>query len=413
MPAARRSKAKMADSPLQNPDKPIHQVAAAIQEYLYMPDPSLFYVVVGTAAGNMVKGKPIWMVLVGGSSSGKTEMLTSISGLPKEICRLQTVSTIKSIGVLLSGTRKAEIGRMASGGILKQVEPTGILLMTDMAGLLQLPKETCGEIMGAFRDIYDGHYERPIGTDGGRILNWGPGNRIGFMAASTSLIDRHAILNSQLGERWVYYRMPHTDGLGETQAALRNRDPQESQEAIRAYTTSLFSAYGLSMDKQQDRRLLTPVEEGRFFALGSLCARIRSEVPRDSYRKEQIVDMIDPERPMRITLMCTQLYLGLEVFELTEAERWPLVGKVALDSVPRLRAEVVKTIMNSIKAGVGNTIGIKNMKELLGISDVPAGIVIEDLCKLGIVRKIEQKSTGGMLALTEWAREMVAKGWGV
>jgi len=61
---------------------PLDAVMATFNRWLFLPDPGLIYAVLGTLAANRMSGDPVWLMLVGASSSGKTEGLLSLARLP-------------------------------------------------------------------------------------------------------------------------------------------------------------------------------------------------------------------------------------------------------------------------------------------------------------------------------------------
>src|SRR5205823_5746869 len=57
-------------------------VVSVFQRHLYLPDPSPVYVMLGAVAANYMTGDPVWLMVVAGPGSGKTEQLGSLSALP-------------------------------------------------------------------------------------------------------------------------------------------------------------------------------------------------------------------------------------------------------------------------------------------------------------------------------------------
>lgn len=401
----KKSKASFSQSPLAKPQALIHSLAGEIQNYLHFPDPSALYVALGTVAANMIHGNPVWLILVGPPGSGKTEIIEMFKDLSEHT---RTVSSIDSPAALLSGTARKEIGKGATGGILREVGSNGMLLMTDMAGMLKLPVDPLGKVLAAFRDIYGGHWVRAIGAEGGRSLVWGPGNKLTFIAASTPAIDRHHSMNAELGERWIYYRFPESDSHGETQSALRNKNPQEGREVMRQHVRNFFGALDMSLTDLKEKRDFTGYEEMRLECMAQLSARMRSDVPRDGWTK-QVIDIADPERPQRLATVLGQLYLGLEAIGLPEGERWWLVGKVATDSVPRLRAEIVKLVAKAEGRRMDLTeLGLR-LRMLRSQKTVDQAV--EDLSIHNVVEVRKEKGEKTQVGLSSWASELFEKGW--
>lgn len=52
------------------------------RDRLHLPDLGALYATLGAVAGNWMRGDPIWLLLVGPSSSGKTELVGALAELP-------------------------------------------------------------------------------------------------------------------------------------------------------------------------------------------------------------------------------------------------------------------------------------------------------------------------------------------
>jgi len=392
-----------------------------IRRYLYLPDPSPLLVTLGAVAANRLPGNPVWLILVGPSACGKTQMLELLAGLPSA----RIVSTIASPAALLSGTFRKDAPPGGSGGLLRELGLNGILLMTDMAGMLALPAISLQQVLAAFRDIYGGRWVRPIAGGGGRRLIWGPqkaGEPFGhltFLGAATPAIDRHQRLNRELGERWLYFRFPASDSLGETARALQNKDPLEVNRILRGRVAGFFRTLA-----PRPKRDWTPTEERRFTAMASLSVRLRSPV---RHSLEGVAEAMEAERPQRLATVLGQLALGLEAIGLGEAERWPLVAKVALDSTPRLAAELVRVLHQLTPPA--EVLGLRDLAFHLkqwGRSQFLVQRIVEDLQIHGVVEVFRSgrppKSitmdhaveTGGpelSVGLSPFTRHCLEQGW--
>jgi hypothetical protein len=154
----------------------IHDVVTVFRKWLYLPSLIPLYAALGTAAGNRLQGEPVWLMLVGAPSSGKTELLMSLKELPE----VRVVGTL-SEGGLLSGTSQKERALSAQGGLLKEVGDFGQLIVKDFTSVLSMAKSGQGPLLAALREIYDGHWTRTVGTDGGQSLAWS--GKLGLLEA--------------------------------------------------------------------------------------------------------------------------------------------------------------------------------------------------------------------------------------
>ena len=169
MPAAgmRRTRGRassLIDSPLAHPRTPIHRLAAAFQDYLHFPVPDPLYALVGAMTGTMMNSYPVWLMLIGPSSCGKTVLLESMLVLDK----IREIDSVTGEAAFLSGTKQKERAKDAKGGLLREIGDRGLMVLSDFTTILSKANTAKDEIMTALRKVYDGRYTRTVGTDGGQ-----------------------------------------------------------------------------------------------------------------------------------------------------------------------------------------------------------------------------------------------------
>jgi hypothetical protein len=102
-------------------------------------------------------------------------------------------STIASEGALLSATSRKDRSKTATGGLLRKIGDRGVLVVKDVTSILSAARETRGMVLAAIREIYDGRWERNVGSDGGQTLTWT--GRIAVVGAVTTVWDAaHAVV---------------------------------------------------------------------------------------------------------------------------------------------------------------------------------------------------------------------------
>lgn len=340
-----RRRTRLTKSKLAGGHSPIYELAAEFQNYMHLPDPSPLYAMLGTVAAAMLQGPPVWVMIVAAQGSGKTMLLNSIIRLPG----IHLPGTIEGVASLLSGTRKKEREKNASGGLLRALGKRGMLVWPEFTGQIQLPPDALKAVFTAFREMFDGQYRRPIGTDGGSVMWWpGPGvesrGRIGVIGGVTPHIDQaiHAI-NSTMGDRLLYFRTDIGGGVTEAISALRDSDDEDALEARQAMIENFFSGLGMSILAPLPRRKLTLGEMSWLASIGEIAARARSSVPRSGYNHE-IVDMPTIEPAPRIAVTLGQLYVALDHIGLDEEDIKPLLKKIGFDSIPRLRTAIIREL---------------------------------------------------------------------
>lgn len=405
----------LSSSRLARPQQLIHGLAAEVQEWLYYPEPQPLYVVLGTVAANMMRGVPVWMMLVGPPSSGRTCILDALKDVPK----LHFADNVSGPASLLSGTGKKERAKTATGGLMNKIGLRGMIVMEDFTNVLSMDHKAMKETIGAFRRVFDGEWNREVGSDGGMTLSWGtkeqggPG-RVGFIGAVTPKIDEHHTSIQELGQRWLYYRFPRSDGIGESRAALKVRDREGMTRELQGLVADFFEAVGLGGWDGTTPRALESREADRLIAMAGLMVAIRSHVPRDRYTRE-ITGRTEIEGSSRMAQSLGQLYLGLEAVGLSEEERWSVVGKVATDSAPVLKVAVVEELAAWELAGKAAAgMEADNIRERLRCGKgtmerlVGGSGMVGDLEVVGVVNRVKGES---VVRLSGWARKLIAAGW--
>ena len=164
-------------------------------------------------AANRMDGDPVWLMVVGPPSGGKTESIIAIATLPD--VRLGATLTEAA---LLSGTpKKQSVGK---GGLLREIGAFGILVLKDFTSILSMNRDQRGQLLAALREIFDGSWTRHVGADGGRTLEWS--GKLGLIAGCTAAIDSHHAVMSVMGERFLLYRLPRIDPAKQAERALAN-----------------------------------------------------------------------------------------------------------------------------------------------------------------------------------------------
>src|SRR5262249_42479656 len=204
-------------------EEPLATLVEYVQDYMHLPDPGPFVLVLGAVAANRLDGNPVWLMLVASASSGKTELLDTILDVPK-VHRAATLTE----AALLSGTPTKDRTTNATGGLLRMIGKQGIVVAKDFTSVLCMNRNQRAAILAALREIHDGHWIRHVGTDGGRALPWE--GRMGFLGGVTDVIDSHHAVISALGDRFLYCRIQAESNMRRCVA----RKVIERGEAMRA-----------------------------------------------------------------------------------------------------------------------------------------------------------------------------------
>jgi hypothetical protein len=188
------------------PDVPpmtIAQVEAVYGRWLHDGDKVTTRVVHAVYVANMaLAGDPVWVFLVGGSGQGKTERLAPLDKMPPVVL----ASALSGEAALLSATPRKDRAEHAHGGLLRRIGGKGILVLKDFTTVLEMDRTARGQVLAALREIYDGRWDREVGTDGGQTLTWT--GKCGFIAGCTGAIDRAHSVTAEMGPRSLFVRLP-------------------------------------------------------------------------------------------------------------------------------------------------------------------------------------------------------------
>jgi hypothetical protein len=372
---------------------PVEELAGRVREYLHLPDPSALYTLLGAVAANLIEGNSVWLMLVGPASAGGSELLNMLLGLPN----IFEAGMIDSPAAFLSGSSKKDTAKDATGGLLRQVGGHGGIIMKDFTSMLSLPQDQMKKVLSIFREVYDGRWTRPTGTDGGRNLHWE--GRAMFLAKVTGEIDRHHQVNASLGERWVYYRFNEGNSYEKSRRALMNATRSGWRDKLQMAVTDFYANLDLQFGSLLPRRQLHDPEILRIIRMGEVASRCRSAVVRDQYSKD-VMGVKETESGTRISTVLAQLYMGMEVIGVPGVDIWRLVGKVALDSMPRMR----KIIIDGA-AKYGDTgCALKELLDTTGSSRSTVERAIEDLEIHGVVSR-HKVANVVHVTLTDWMRK--------
>lgn len=320
------------------PPKPITlaEILAYQQKHYYLPDTRHALAVFASVVANRLPGNPVWLLIVGPPSGGKTEALQPIYKLPG----VHVTGTITEAG-LLSGSPKRDRAADATGGLLRQVGEEGIVCCKDFGSVLELRRETRASTLAALREVYDGRWTRHVGTDGGRVLEWS--GKCGLIAGVTSVIDRAHGVMSMLGERFALYRLPAADRQTKAMAALKGR---EQSGEVRATLADMTERFFRSLDYKRPARDFTDEEERRIVVLADICTRARSGVARDSYKGE-IIDLPEAEDTPRLAILLAQMMDAFDVLGTDRDLAWTIVTKLATDSIPNIRRAAIEVLLDA------------------------------------------------------------------
>jgi hypothetical protein len=287
----------------------LDEVKKEVGKYVYMENTSMIDASLATIIANrMSDGVPVWLVIVGASSGGKSQILKPLA-LSDENYMHRVDDLTES--TFLSGSPDAK-GSSKKGGkkdeedddsfdpkksksLLLRIGSHGMIVISDLTVLFSRGVESRNAILSQFRMLYDGEMVKSVGTMS-VTLRWK--GHLGIIAGSTPTIYQHMEEVSDMGERFMYWRMHEYDERKATKVAM-GRKLQGS--ALDEKLSGIYAGYIKEVVQSGVRATLTESETDDIINIAVLAEKIRTSVKRDRFSKK-VEHIPSPAFPMRTAL---------------------------------------------------------------------------------------------------------------
>ncbi|MGD9107425.1 MAG: hypothetical protein PVJ87_11360, partial [Desulfobacterales bacterium] len=160
------------------------------KKHLSLDDYQIIDVIMAVVVANFFQTDPLWLLIIGASSSAKTELLNTLDGL--QFTYFISDMTTKT---LISGKENASL--------LPELN-NKIVIMKDFTTILSKRADDLKIIMAQWREVYDGKVSNMYGTGGTSAKVVWTGH-VGLVGACTPVYDRKHGVISQMGERFLLY----------------------------------------------------------------------------------------------------------------------------------------------------------------------------------------------------------------
>lgn len=377
---------------------------ATFRRWLHLPDADPLLAVAAAAVANRTRDtSPVWLLMIGPPSGGKTEQIAGLASLPEAV-----MAATVTEAALLSGTSAKERASDATGGLLRQIGDSGLIVMKDFTSVLSQNGDARAAALGALREVYDGSWDRPVGTDGGKVLKWA--GKVGIIAGCTNAYDKHYSVISQLGDRFLIVRLaededdPDAQSLKIGLSALSHGDGDTGEKGMRAELGAALAGLVSGADLTHTHRALTHAEKLELVRLARYAGVSRTPVDRNPYTGD-LISIPAPEGPGRLTIAYRQILGGLEAIGADPATCWRVLRRLAVDTSPAMRASVIRALMAE-KAGRRTvTIG-----QAAGLVTKTTSRLLDDLTLIGLA--VHTKASEANSAPDVWApSELLQRLW--
>ena len=347
--------------------KKIHDL---MHDFYLIEDEGIIKLLCAAVVANRLPFDPVWLFLVAPSGGGKTEMIIAVN----KVLGIYPISSLTSKTLISGFQRKGE-----ETSLLFKVK-NGIFTFKDFTSILSLHQEERKEVMGQFREIYDGSLNKSFGT--GQEIRWR--GKIGLIAGVTTIIHVARDLYAAMGERFVMYSPVIPDRKKMAERAMNNVEIiKEKREEIK----DTFENY---LDKEIGIPVEFPKTPEHIFEeirdLAEFSTRARSPVDRDWRSSQKEITFVHtPEMPTRFAaqlITLTKAFMVMNNGKVEDLDRH-ILYKVALDSITSTRRKVLQELTRY------NTVKTSGVATVLNYPTSTTRRWLEDLNALEMVDRVK------------------------
>lgn len=351
-----------------------------VQKYQYLEDTSIIDISLASIIANRMKlGDPVWLIIIGASSGGKSQILRPLALTDtKFIHRIDDLTE----NTFLSGSNK----KGGEVSLLKRIGSQGILVVSDFTVIMSKSAESRATILSQLRMLYDGEMTKHSGNND-KPLHWQ--GYLGMLAGSTPSIYGHFEEVADMGERFIYFRMKEIDSLKATKLALgRKIFGKELDEILSA----LYGDYvkDVVLGVNPDDVVLPKEVQERIIEVSAFAERVRTVAHKD-WRGELIDRIPTAAMPMRVALQLTSIVKGLGAIKLKETGKCEFNDRdmSMVDWLGYSLANEEKRACLKVVASVPFEIAIttSNIADRVGLDTKVVRIILQNLSAVGVLER--------------------------
>jgi hypothetical protein len=323
---------------------------------------------VAVAVTGALDADPLWGLLVGAPSSGKTEAIRALDDVAA--AKVDDLTPAGLIGWTGSPTK----GKAT--GLLMQVGEQAFATISDLSSLLAGSKGGArDDLYALLRRAYDGHVVRSIGS-APKPLVWR--GRLTLLAAVTPAIDQYTSHADALGPRWLYIRLPSLRGEARRHASRMAREHGAQLNANRTRTRALAAAVVEAGAERVAALDLSADAEAALDDAAAVACLGRATIERQPHGRRDILSIPIIEETPRIVGQLSLLARGLLAMGLDEPRAVALARRAALDTMPQPRRRVLSAL------ATGEPATTAHVAEAASMHWNVARLALEDLEAVGV-----------------------------
>ena len=355
----------------------LSEVKNVMCKWLELEDNNIIDVVLGVVLANMTATDPNWLLVVGPPSNAKTEVLRALDGHPQAYFLSNlTPST------LVSGLKPK--GKLPEPSLLPKLDGK-TLVLKDFTTILAMRSDAQSEIIAQLREIYDGSYTKAFGN--GKVIAWE--GHVGLLGAVTPVYDKHYSVIGSLGDRFLLYRLPDSNGrtIGRKAQKMVGQEEQMRGE-IKDVVHKFLNQFKDGLSNLQIKT--DPVLNDMLVELACFVSLGRCPVDRD-FRTRDVTYVPQPEGTPRVIKQLMQLGMGLAIAQNKTSfdfEIYELLKKVGRDLLPAARLKILMWMYeNEVFEHLKERRKTREIAEEVNLPGSTTKMLLEDMMLVGMLTR--------------------------
>jgi len=308
----------------------LNRLQDKFKEWLHLENDTLLYTLTAAKLTHKLPGDPVWLMLIGASSGGKSEMLRALKQ-PGEI----NIDDLTEKTFVSGYKSKATDGEPQFATKLAN----HIWYIFDLSVLMSKNSDERSSILSDMRQIYDGRIIKQFGTKSTETVEC-PNNTL--ICATTPVIDATILEDQQLGTRFITYRIKASNRHAMMDMIDRNQDR----------LTIMRDALNLSVQEFEESIEVTKyqmceVDNQNLQIMCNMTTLLRTSVSMDRHGEPS--NLSYPEEPGRLYKQMKKMYCAYRIIGLTEDESLKCIRKICQDNINPIRVRLLKHMYDNNK----------------------------------------------------------------
>jgi hypothetical protein len=348
-----------------------NKIVEAFHDSYLIKDEGIIKLLLATIIANRLPKAPVWLMLVAGSGTGKTEFIMAL----EKVRGFTPISEITA-NTFISGMKKNDM----ETSLLATLNRGDFMVFKDFTTALNMQKDVRNIVMAQLREIYDGSITKRFGNG----LNITLEPKLGFIGGVTTAIYTSKRSYAAMGERFLMYCFKQPDRREAGMKALDNAE--KDMAAKRIHLQELIRKY-------LDEEIKIPKElphihknfKEKLVLLSDISTRASSVVERSLYGKQEIEyvhDLVGLGRFCHELMSLCNSFAIMNNSDIEDLDKH-IIYKLGMDSIDTNRRLVLLLLT---KFSIAATASVATNLNL------PTGVVhhwLEDLNALDLVDRIK------------------------